>query len=32
VLTLGIIRPTGFTVIERSYDSQDQRLQGTTGR
>jgi beta-glucuronidase len=32
VLTLGIIRPTGFTVIERSYDSQDQRLQGTTAR
>ncbi|HEX2277493.1 MAG TPA: glycoside hydrolase family 2 TIM barrel-domain containing protein [Candidatus Tectomicrobia bacterium] len=32
VLTLSIIRPSGFTVIERSYDSQDQRLQGTTGR
>jgi hypothetical protein len=32
MLTLSIIRPTGFTVIERSYDSQDERLQGTTGR
>jgi beta-galactosidase len=32
MLTLSIIRPAGFTVIERSYDSQDGRLQGTTGR
>ena len=31
-LTLSIIRPTGSTVIERSYNSQDELLHGTTGR
>jgi hypothetical protein len=29
-LTVSIVRPTGFTVLERSYDSQDGLLQGTT--
>jgi beta-galactosidase len=31
-LTLSVIRPTGVTVIERSYDSRDEPLHGTTGR
>jgi beta-glucuronidase len=29
ILTLRIIRPTGFTVVERSYDAQGNRQQGS---